>query len=160
MPSAGDRAGGIGLDGIGHDDQAGRFRSDGGEHRGLAGGGRLASLRSQRRDVGARVGEECGVADQDAAARDRGVDAPAGDGREALDWRQRQAAVAGRGDDRGAQRVLAAGLGRRDDREQGRLVPVADGADPSHAGVVCSALALALAIDFGVQFGTWAARDL
>ena len=41
----GDRVGGIGLDGIGHDDQAGRFRIDGGEHRGLAGGGRLAGLR-------------------------------------------------------------------------------------------------------------------
>jgi len=57
----------------------------------------LAGFWSQRRDVDARVGEECGVADQDAAALDRGVDAPAGDGGEALDWRQRQVAVAGRG---------------------------------------------------------------
>jgi hypothetical protein len=130
----GDRAGGIGLDGIGHDDQAGRFRIDGSEHRGLAGGGRLAGLRSQRRDVDARLGEECGVADQDAAALDRGVDAPAGDGGEALDGGQRQAAVAGRGDDRGAQRVFAAGLGGRDDREQGRRVPLAGRADPGHGG--------------------------
>jgi len=52
---------------------------------GVAGGGRLAGLRSQRREVDARLGEECGVAGQDAAALDRGVDAPAGDGGEALD---------------------------------------------------------------------------
>jgi hypothetical protein len=70
---------------------------DGGEHRSLAGGGRLAGLPRQRRDGDARVGEECGVADQDVAALDRGVDAPAGDGGEALGRRQRQAAVAGCG---------------------------------------------------------------
>jgi hypothetical protein len=70
---------------------------DGGEHQGLAGGGRLAGLPCQRRDGDARVGEECGVADQDVAALDRGVDAPAGDGGEALGRRQRQAAIAGCG---------------------------------------------------------------
>jgi hypothetical protein len=53
----GDRAGRIGLDGIGHHDQADRFGIDSGEHRGLAGGAVPArGTRSSRGSLCCRIG--------------------------------------------------------------------------------------------------------
>ena len=119
----GDRGGRVVLDGVGDREHAGGL----GRRRRPGSGSCPArtarsAIGSQRAGVDAGVGQQPGGADQHRVPVHGGLHALAGDRVEPGRRRDGQAAVAGAGDDRGGERVLAVGLRRGHQRQQLVLV--------------------------------------
>ena len=123
----GDGFGGLRLDGVGHGDEGGELVVDGDVHRGLATGGGGIGDGGQRGGVHAGAvhhGRGCRSA---PGVRRRCASSPwPGTASKVSRVAQRDAGLAGVGDDRLADGVLAAALGGGDQGEHLALVPAPD----------------------------------
>ena len=117
-----DRLGGLGLHRVRDRDEARRRTTGRNEHHGPAVRGDGSRGLQQRREVDALLLEQPAAADEDLDAVDDTAHAAADDRLEPVDLREAQLRLARLADDRLAQRVLGAGLQRRGQVQDARLV--------------------------------------